>query len=328
MSASQWQTRGVYIGGVTAALILSLLGGVTASQLAASGVANNPTTTPGDLIVRGDAGTLARLGTSGASDGGVLTVAGGAVQWAAAPTAALPAASAAGEMLVSDGAGSDYTATAAAGVRAAINAAANPLTAYDGTSSAGFTASAGSAGGTASITSGAFRIVQPAGDARHNSAGGYQSAVIYRALGVAGGDFDVAVRIAAMPAVSTSQAFLVISDATSAGNRLAVIAADNGTVYAFDPTANAVITTAASRFGSYTGEEWLRLSVRGLSVSFYTGVGTGGARPTAWTPIGSAATASAAVWSHVTLTLVAVSTASEATLDLDDLTIVDRSGGL
>lgn len=52
--------------------------------LGAIDAANDPTTTAGDLLVRGDDAGLDRLGTEGAADGAVLTVAGGEVAWAAA----------------------------------------------------------------------------------------------------------------------------------------------------------------------------------------------------------------------------------------------------
>lgn len=79
----------------TAALIAGSIGAsvytASTAQQAREAItaAHDPTTAHGDLIMRVDAGgadvtALARLSTSGAPDGGVLTVAGGVPQWAAA----------------------------------------------------------------------------------------------------------------------------------------------------------------------------------------------------------------------------------------------------
>lgn len=99
-------------GPVSAALLLTLLAALGGAGLSALGGASDPTTTTSDLIVRGDAGTLTRLGVSGSPDGGVLTAAGGVVTWGPAPSAALPAAGAAGELLVADGVGTAYSPAA------------------------------------------------------------------------------------------------------------------------------------------------------------------------------------------------------------------------
>lgn len=104
---------------LTGAGVIALLAAAGAGALAAAGVASDPTTTRGDLIVHGSDAGLERLAvaatdggvltsvngmptwaaaptelptTSGAADGGVLTVAGGAVQWAAPSGGSVPTA--------------------------------------------------------------------------------------------------------------------------------------------------------------------------------------------------------------------------------------------
>lgn len=99
---------------VSSSLLVALLVALGAAGLIGAGVANNPTTTPGDLIVRGDAGVLARLGTSGATDGGVLTVAGGAVQWAAASGGGTHGAGTLASRPASPAAGDTYEVTSGA----------------------------------------------------------------------------------------------------------------------------------------------------------------------------------------------------------------------
>lgn len=99
---------------VSSSLLVALLVALGAAGLIGAGVANNPTTTPGDLIVRGDAGVLARLGTSGATDGGVLTVAGGAVQWATPSGGASHTSGTLAARPASPGAGDTYKVTSGA----------------------------------------------------------------------------------------------------------------------------------------------------------------------------------------------------------------------
>lgn len=113
-----------------AAALLAMLTALGATGLSALGGVRDVTTTQGDLLVRSADAGVTRLPIG--ADASVLTSVNGAPVWAAAAGASLPTATAAGEMLVADGAGTSYTATAAAGVRSAIGVDPSlPLLAID-----------------------------------------------------------------------------------------------------------------------------------------------------------------------------------------------------
>ena len=197
---------------------------------------------------------------------------------------------------------------------------------YDLTSSTGWTTVNGL--GTATITGGVLRLVHTVGaDAYRESTVDYNGASAYRSLGMQG-DFDVCVRLAAMSTESQSFAYLEIADASAAGERVSCRAYFNGTAQFFRNAGSADIVTAAARFGAYTGQEWLRVSVRGGHVLAYTGVGSGGARPTSWTKLGTASYAMSVDWSHVSCPMSVAGLAATSTIDFDDFTTVDLGCGL
>lgn len=72
------------IGAATVLALLGAIGGATVRSTIGAGTSSyvDPLTTNGDLVVRAG-GVTTRLGAASAPDGGVLTVAGGAPQWAA-----------------------------------------------------------------------------------------------------------------------------------------------------------------------------------------------------------------------------------------------------
>ena len=280
----------------------------------------------------------------------------------------LPTASGAGELPVSDGAGTAYTATAvgdvvgaglvavlggevagtalvsdgagdvtmtsadvaafnaaanAAAARASIGAATPPAaTVYDFASSTGFTTANGAAG-TASITAGVARLSNPAGTAHRTATVAYDGPSITRAL-PSPVVVDVAVRVAVMPAVSGTNLTLEISNAATAGTRVCAGVRDTGEAFFYRNDFNSTLATAAGAFASFTGQQWLRVCAIPGFVRVYYGTGVGGARPTSWTQVGSALALSA-LWTHVTMGLIVVATASTSTADLDDLTVAPAS---
>lgn len=200
------------------------------------------------------------------------------------------------------------------------------LTTYDFSNSTGWTTVDGI--GTAAITSGVLRLSDTVGsDGYRQSDVDYNGPSAYRSLGMKD-DFDVCVRLAVMSTVSQTYAFLEIADASSAGSRISVRAYHNGNAQFFLNLGGTEIAIAAGRFSSYTGQEWLRLSVRGSRVSAYTGVGSGGSRPTAWTPVGTATEGMFVVWSHISLSMSVVAIGSTSTVDFDDFTTIDHGLGL
>ncbi len=196
---------------------------------------------------------------------------------------------------------------------------------HDFASSAGWTTVNGT--GTAVITGGVLRLSHAVGaDAYCVGSINYDGASAYRSL-VCRSDFDVCVRLAAMSVDPGSYALLEVADATAAGVRYSCLAQGNGTVRLMRLTDNLTLLATAGVFGAFTGQEWLRLSVRGGSITAYTGVGAGGARPTLWTPLGDASPASTA-WAYVALSVEVIGIAGTSTTDFDDLTVVDLGGGL
>lgn len=259
------------------------------SFISSSGGFSNPMTTRGDLI---------RGGASGAAE----------------RVAAVTADTFVG------GDGTDVTTRTTTQVRSSLFVTTNDLS-----SSTGWTTVDGT--GTASITSGVLRLSHTAGTAVRDGVSGYNGPSAYRSLGAIA-DFDACIRIASMSAVVSSYCYIEIADASSAGNRFSTSAVQTGDVYFANNATATNISSAAGRFASFTGQEWLRISVRGGYITSYTGVGSGGVRPTSWTPIGAVAQADLRAWSHVAGSMAVVSTASTSTIDLDDLIIVDRSLGL
>ena len=200
-------------------------------------------------------------------------------------------------------------------------------TVYDLSSSTGWTTVAGGGTGTATITGGVLRLVHTVGaNAYRTSDLNYLGASAYRSLGCKA-DFDVCARLAVIPATATVYTYIEIADASSAGERVSCNALGNGNCYFIRNNGGTELASAVGRFGGYTGQEWLRVSVRGGHVTVYTGVGVDGARPTSWLSIGGAY-ALIAKWSHVSLSMAAVGIAGTETVDWDDLTIVDLGGGL
>lgn len=279
-----------------AGAILALLGALGAAELATAGVASDPTTTVGDIIVRGDAGALSRLGvtgasdgavltaangvlsytsplpsTAGASDGGVLTVAGGAVQWAAA-SGALPTASGAGEMLVSDGAGTAYTATAAATVRASLDA--TRVTTPDLSSSSGWTITALNAGSGA-ISGGAFTSTIPAGTTSGTGSTA-RRAYTYAPQWELQGRVEIT--------ADTAGELLAGLTAVWSGGVLSLYVRGSGAFYLYQEGSwgFAGLTIAGSGF-PVDGTGWVRLRVTGARVQAWSGIGSGSTPPTAWT---------------------------------------------
>lgn len=286
---------------------------------------------------------------------------------------ALPTASAAGQVPVSDGAGSAYTATSAGDVLAlgmvaalagepagaalisdgagdiattsadvsAMLAAADAAaalaalgvtvaspTVYDFASSTGFTLTNGT--GTASVTGGVARLSHGAGTAYRGGTLNYNGPSITRDLGSAYdigiGYVDVAVRIASMPAVATTQASLELAASSSAGVRRGALAAQNGTVYLYNhETSGVIAATAAGALDFTGGQGWIRVRASLGTVRAYYGVGVGGARPTTWTQVGTGWALSASL-RYVAAAQVVVSTGSTSTLDLDDLTVLASQG--
>jgi hypothetical protein len=95
------------------------------------------------------------------------------------------------------------------------------------------------------------------------------------------------------------RARLVSTDVDSAGHELGVFFSDSvtgatfvGAVVFGDGDVRAVSSAAFSTAadvavaGILAGQGWVRVDFYGGGIAVYAGVGTGGAEPTAWTPVG------------------------------------------
>lgn len=195
-----------------------------------------------------------------------------------------------------------------------------PLTEYyDFSGATGWTAQANA--GAASITSGIARLSTAVDPSVRTDAGGYtyNAPALTRALPAWVSSLDVMVRISSMSLAATSFAHLEISDAISGGNRRSVVVNQAGTLIFYNNTANSSIVTASGVFGSYTGQEWLRLVQADGVLTAYTGVGVGGQLPKSWTSRGSVSIATA--WTHVALSMQSYSGVGTRTIEFDDLLI-------
>lgn len=282
---------GVILGGAALLNVGTSTGTVAAGDDSriVGAVQSSVLTTNGDLLTRA-AGVPARLGVG--SEGYVLTVASGAPAWAAAV------------------------------------ASSATTTVYDFASSTGFTLTNGT--GTASITAGVARLSHGAGTAYRGGTLDYNGPSITRDLGevydIELGCIDVAVRVASMPAVATTQASLELAASSSAGVRRGALAAQDGTVYLYSHETSGVIASTAAGALDYTGGQgWIRVRASLGTVRAYYGVGVGGARPTSWTQVGTG-TALSTPLRYVAAAQVVVGTGSTSTLDLDDLTVLASHG--
>lgn len=195
-----------------------------------------------------------------------------------------------------------------------------PLTEYyDFSGATGWTAQANA--GAASITSGIARLSTAVDPSVRTDAGGYtyNAPALTRALPAWVSSLDVMVRISSMSLAATSFAHLEISDAISGGNRRSVVVNQAGTLVFYNNTANSTIVGWGSVFGSYTGQEWLRLVQADGELTAYTGVGVGGQLPKSWTSRGSVSIATA--WTHVALSMQSYSGVGTRTIEFDDLLI-------
>lgn len=237
---------------MTLAGVLGLLAGAGGAALATSGVASDPTTTRGDLIVHGADAGLERLGTEGAADGGVLTVAGGTVQWAAASG------------------GSSSTA----------------LYASDCTAEAGSeSASISGTGASSTFTLTASNI------ARVYGSGGATAARIVCPIPADAVEVEVEIGVTAASGVSTSgYRFLGVGwrDAANGGAPAQLFGGTWNDVSqirygGFMNGANDGVGPIGAGHTIAT-DSWLRVAIRarGALVLLQTGGGTGGARPTSW----------------------------------------------
>lgn len=317
MSAVDPNRRGALIaGGVSAAVLLAALALLSPSQLASVGIASDPTTTRSDLIVRGDAGTLTRLPIAGASDGGVLTAAGGVVVWGPAPSAALPAASAAGELLVADGAGTAYSPTAPATViepvlADTVGATAGAAIIGDGAGGIQLT----SAGVSSLLASASSTVVRQTLDATRvttpdlNSATGWTVTDLLAGSGaITGGAYTSTIPVGTTAAtgsyVTRAYTFApqwelqgrveITSDASGellaglsgvwSGGVLSLYVRGSGAFYLYQEGSWGFsgLTITGSSF-PVDGTGWVRLRVGGTRVQVWSGIGSGSTPPTSWT---------------------------------------------
>ena len=214
-------------------------------------------------------------------------------------------------------------------VEGSISPAQNGVVTHPFNDASGWTTVDGT--GNADITSGVLRLSHNIGaDAYRLGVLNYNGASAFRALGMRG-DFDVCVRIASMSAENASYALLEIADASSAGERYSIFAQQNGAVSIVKNTDNTTHYSIAGVFPGFTGQEWLRLSVRAGLVTGFTGIGVAGARPALWSPLWNAigtAVVQPVAWSHVSCSVQVVGIGATSTTDFDDFTTVDLGNGL
>ena len=165
--------------------------------------------------------------------------------------------------------------------------------------------------------SGALTLTHAAGTAYRVSTVNYNGPSAHRALPANSGDFDLCVRVASLSAENRSLVLIEIADTPSDfGNRYSVwIERTSGDAVLYCNTTGSTLATASGRITSWTGEEWIRISVRGTAIIAYTGIGVAGARPTSWLPIGS--TTAVVAWSHCSLSLMVIGTGGATTATLD-----------
>jgi len=252
---------------------------------------------------------------------GALVVPGGVSTIAAAD---ITDASAAGRALLTAANAAAQRAAlgvySTAEVDAAVAAAAPSVVTYDFSSGSGWTAQANN--GSASVTSGVGRLTCATDPSYRTDSYPYVygGPALARALDAEAEQVDVAVRIASMPATGSTKASVELATALSAGVRVSALAAQNGAVDLYRNDTNTMIATVTGAFGSYTGQEWLRLRSLAGFVTAYYGVGVGGARPTSWTSVSS--TALARAWTHAAVGMTAYGSGTSRTVDLDDFTVL------
>lgn len=90
---------------------------------------------------------------------------------------------------------------------------------------------------------------------------------------------------------------------TVTGAGVVSVASDGGSV------------TGVSVAGVLGGQGWLRLVVRGGNAQAWAGVGSGGALPTSWTPVGSVSRGNSAPWAYAILQAYTLSGTFSATVN-------------
>lgn len=174
---------------------------------------------------------------------------------------------------------------AAAGVSTSASRAdhvhALPSTAVNLSVSTGWTSSLSGAGSAAAVdtTDQQIELSVP------GSLGGFGSATLYRDDTLLDGNADEVrcrIRSAALDN-NTNDLISMIFITASDTNPVTLRVRGDSTVLAIDPSAGTAVTVT----NILGGQGWLRLVRRGTESVMYAGVGSAGAPPTTWTPIGT-----------------------------------------
>jgi len=263
----------------------------------------DPLTTNGDTVVRA-AGVTTRLGTAGAADGGVLTVANGAPFWGAAPSYYVDPLTTNGDMLVRAGGVTTRLGTAGAadgGVLTVTNGApgwasvassgssVTTLYASDGVAVAGSeSASISGTGSASTVTITASSTARTFGTAGQTAAG-WRLDLPTTSLTV-----SVEVQFTAASGFATGGYRYIGLAISNTSNVTATLFgasfADNGSMYA----GNMLTGANGGTQGPYTytptltaADRWVRARWDldgGPRIQTATGSGSSGARPGTWVP--------------------------------------------
>lgn len=157
-------------------------------------------------------------------------------------------------------------------------AALYPLTLVSLASASGWTYDTVGSGSTAIVNTGAQTIDLATGSSGVVSRAG--RAVPWSSLQV-----SVRARLSATNAsTSAHEVAIFLSSSVTGGDVVGAIVYGDGTVKAAADSGSGGAVSVASILG---GQGWARLDVIGGTVAVYAGVGSAGAEPTSWTPIGS-----------------------------------------
>ena len=252
-----------------------------------------------------------------------LVLPGGGASLPTADVSDLLAGATPNTFVVVDPVGNSALATFAA-ARAALAAGAT----YDGSSSSGWTATAGS--GTAAVTGGVFRLTMPA--LTNSGDGGRASIVRDHTSDVPADAFRARVRLAALTNGNgdTFVGFYLYSSTTSNELRLSVHPNGSAECGYVGASWSGVLATLAAGTVAFDGTWWLEIVVRGLHVALRVGQGTSSTPPaessTTWRWLYSADLFSrwngGRPWDRLGLFLTTYGTGGGAiTMDFDDLVL-------
>lgn len=178
--------------------------------------------------------------------------------------------------------------------------------------------------GEAAITGGVARLTALSGVSLWwNGPASYNGPSIVHAVTEAAGRsaWRCRVRLAATTTATGIYPFLFVRNAGNTAHWMLYVNTNSGAVVVARAHDNTTLATISGAAFDTTGQGWLEIEVRGASVTFRYGTGTGGVAPTTWTEAWKLSTADGVLLTHVGVGLSTNSAGAAATCDFDDFTI-------